>query len=248
MVCRIVIPARYGSSRLPGKPILDLGGKPMVLHVVDVAKIAMPKAKIFVATDDERIFDLISDQVETIMTLKEHESGTDRIAEVVQKKGWSDDDIVINVQGDEPFIPSGLIRGLSEMMMETDSEMGTVVTPLRLDEQLQNPNVVKVICNENNEAVFFSRAPVPFDRDKNQSVLQKKVSLKHVGIYAYKVNALKKITAHKPCDWEIVEKLEQLRALYLGIKIKVILWDQELPQGIDTPKDLEEIRKRLIHK
>lgn len=244
---KVVIPARYGSSRLPGKPLLEIAGRPMVAHVVERA-LHSGAEEVLIATDDERIAAAVQGMgAEVIMTSKDHPSGTDRLQEVARKKGWPDDTIVVNVQGDEPLIPPVVINQVARNI-EASSEAGiaTLAEPLTSAEQLFNPNIVKLVRDVNEFALYFSRAPMPWARDafaSDKSVLPAAgVYLRHLGIYAYRVGFLHAYVSWPPAVIEQVEALEQLRALYNGVKIHVGVAEVEIPQGVDTAEDLERIR------
>lgn len=244
---KVVIPARFGSSRLPGKPLLDIAGRPMVAHVVERA-CQSGAEEVLIATDDERIAAAVQGMgAEVVMTSANHPSGTDRLQEVAQKKGWSDDTIIVNVQGDEPLIPPAVINQVARNI-EASSAAGiaTLAETLTSVEQLFNPNIVKLVRDVNDFALYFSRAPMPWARDafaKDKTVLPAlDVYFRHLGIYAYRVGFLHAYVGWPPAVIEQVEALEQLRALYNGVKIHVGVAEVEIPQGVDTAEDLERIR------
>jgi len=244
---KVVIPARFGSSRLPGKPLLDIAGRPMVAHVVERA-CQSGAEEVLIATDDERIAAAVQGMgAEVVMTSASHPSGTDRLQEVAQKKGWSDDTIIVNVQGDEPLIPPAVINQVARNI-EASSAAGiaTLAETLTSVEQLFNPNIVKLVRDVNDFALYFSRAPMPWARDafaKDKTVLPAlDVYFRHLGIYAYRVGFLHAYVGWPPAVIEQVEALEQLRALYNGVKIHVGVAEVEIPQGVDTAEDLERIR------
>ncbi|MGB4343110.1 MAG: 3-deoxy-manno-octulosonate cytidylyltransferase [Moraxellaceae bacterium] len=244
---KVVIPARFGSSRLPGKPLLDIAGRPMVAHVVERA-CQSGAEEVLIATDDERIAAAVQGMgAEVVMTSANHPSGTDRLQEVAQKKGWSDDTIIVNVQGDEPLIPPAVINQVARNI-EASSAAGiaTLAETLTCVEQLFNPNIVKLVRDVNDFALYFSRAPMPWARDafaKDKTVLPAlDVYFRHLGIYAYRVGFLHAYVGWPPAVIEQVEALEQLRALYNGVKIHVGVAEVEIPQGVDTAEDLERIR------
>lgn len=244
---KVVIPARFGSSRLPGKPLLDIAGRPMVAHVVERA-CQSGAEEVLIATDDERIAAAVQGMgAEVVMTSANHPSGTDRLQEVAQKKGWSDDTIIVNVQGDEPLIPPAVINQVARNI-EASSAVGiaTLAETLTSVEQLFNPNIVKLVRDVNDFALYFSRAPMPWARDafaKDKTVLPAlDVYFRHLGIYAYRVGFLHAYVGWSPAVIEQVEALEQLRALYNGVKIHVGVAEVEIPQGVDTAEDLERIR------
>ncbi|HCT40429.1 MAG TPA: 3-deoxy-manno-octulosonate cytidylyltransferase [Moraxellaceae bacterium] len=244
---KVVIPARFGSSRLPGKPLLDIAGRPMVAHVVERA-CQSGAEEVLIATDDERIAAAVQGMgAEVVMTSANHPSGTDRLQEVAQKKGWSDDTIIVNVQGDEPLIPPAVINQVARNI-EASSAAGiaTLAETLTSIEQLFNPNIVKLVRDVNDFALYFSRAPMPWARDafaKDKTALPAlDVYFRHLGIYAYRVGFLHAYVGWPPAVIEQVEALEQLRALYNGVKIHVGVAEVEIPQGVDTAEDLERIR------
>ncbi|EIF44771.1 3-deoxy-D-manno-octulosonate cytidylyltransferase [gamma proteobacterium BDW918] len=242
-VLRVVIPARYGSSRLPGKPLLDLGGKPMVVRVYEKVSEALLGADIVVATDDDRILDvLVKESIPTVLTADNHESGTDRAAEVARIFAWGDTDIVINVQGDEPLVPIEMLRSFAQFCCShTDFSMGTIAVPIDEKAMIHDPNIVKLTVNYVGNVIAFSRAAIPVDRDGNYEKWEMLSYLRHVGVYAYSNSVLQKLTATPPCLLENVEKLEQLRAQWLGIPVHVMKWHNSPPHGIDTPDDFARI-------
>ncbi len=230
MTFHIIIPARYGSTRLPGKPLLLLHGKPLLQWVIERAQMAHP-ASITVATDDTRIADVAAAcGVPAVLTSTAHESGTDRLAEAAHLIGLKDNDIVVNLQGDEPFMPAIAIQQVADTLACRTEPMATLCTPLTSSETLINPNGVKVVFNQHQQALYFSRSPIPFGAHTHY---------RHIGIYAYRVAFLKQYVAWGPCALEMQEKLEQLRALWHNIPIVVPI-AQEAPVGdINTPEDLK---------
>lgn len=250
MSFKVVIPARYGSSRLPGKPLLEIAGKPMFAHVY--ARACESSAEeVLIATDDERIATAArSIGAEVVMTSPLHPSGTDRLQEVVRKKSWADDVIVVNVQGDEPLIPPVVIDQVAKNLLHSrGADIATLAEPLTDAAQLFNPNIVKVVRDVNGHAMYFSRAPMPWARDIfAQDKSQLPVSdlyLRHLGVYAYRVGFLHAYVSWPPAEIEFLESLEQLRALYHGVKIHVDVAAVELPPGVDTAEDLERVRTLL---
>lgn len=226
-----IIPARYASTRLPGKPLLDQTGKTLIQHVVEAVRTADTVDRIVVATDDERIREAVAAfGGEAVMTREDCASGTDRLAEAAGKLGLADDDIVINVQGDEPDLPGACIDRLADRMGRTDAPMATLATPLPAD-QVDDPNKVKVVCDIAGKAMYFSRSKIPHDRDDCGADY-----LLHLGIYGYRAGFLKTFTALPPTPAEQTEKLEQLRALEHGYAIAVAVVDCAA-HGIDTPAD-----------
>lgn len=248
----IVIPARYASVRLPGKPLVDIAGKPMIQRVYEQAiKAGMDDT--VVATDDERIEACLNELgYPVIMTSPDHQSGTDRLAEVVSKLGLNTDDVVINVQGDEPLIPVSVVKQVAELLVNNQqASMATLSTPITDVESLQNPNVVKVVSDQNGKALYFSRAPIPWHRDSrnhtNDTKLQDYPYQRHIGIYAYRAGFLKSFSSWPPCQLEQVESLEQLRALWHGHEIQISQACELVPEGIDTQEDLEVVRQYYQH-
>ncbi|HED32810.1 MAG TPA: 3-deoxy-manno-octulosonate cytidylyltransferase [Gammaproteobacteria bacterium] len=236
----IVIPARYASSRFPGKPLVKINGKTMLQHVYDVAK-KSSASSIVIATDDQRIMDaaqVFCDQV--LMTSDQHHSGTDRLAQVCQIKQWADDEIVVNLQGDEPLTPVALLQQVANNLHSNQSaSIATLSTPLQSIEEIDDPDIVKLVADIDGYALYFSRASIPFQRDGGQRTINH--CYRHLGIYAYRVSFLNAYRQMPQCELEMIEKLEQLRAMYNGHKIHV-QQAIELPgPGIDTPEDLEKI-------
>lgn len=239
---RVVIPARYASSRLPGKPLADVAGKPMISRVCERA-LASGAAEVCVATDDERIATAVRDTGASVeLTSADHESGTDRIAEVAERRQWPGDTIVVNVQGDEPLIPPELVSQVAGVLRsDVEASVATLVTPIDSEDEWRDPNVVRVVVDRDNRALYFSRAPIPWPRDGTMPHADR-----HIGLYAYRVSALLELAATPPCDLEQIEKLEQLRALWLGMKIAVAEAVEVPPRGVDTQADLERARAVLL--
>ena len=244
----VVIPARYASSRLPGKPLADIGGKPMVVHVADRARESGAQ-EIIVATDDTRIQEAVTRHgYEAMMTRQDHASGTDRIAEVAAARGWGDDRIVVNVQGDEPRIPASLIRSVAqELDGHADAAIATACHRIHAAAEMFDPNAVKVVLDKRGYAAYFSRAPIPFARDAfkaDTSHLPDDLPVyRHLGLYAYRCSFLKIYSSLAPAAIERFESLEQLRALWHGHRICVAVTDQAPEPGVDTPEDLEKMRR-----
>lgn len=237
-----VIPARYGSSRLPGKALVDLQGKPLLYHVYKRSCRANKINRLMIATDDERIYAAANAfGAEVVMTAKDHMSGTDRVWEAVKDKPA---DIIVNIQGDEPLIDAAAIDRTVDLLLEDpDADMATLKAPIRQGSDFSNPNVVKVVTEENGYALYFSRAPIPYSRQAKRNPPEGlEHAFVHIGIYAFRRNFLKKFVAWPPSELEKVEQLEQLRALEHGAKIKVGLARDHV-FGVDTPEDLERIRK-----
>ena len=241
---RVVIPSRYGAQRLPGKPLADIGGRPLVLHVCDRAK-ESGAAEVLVATDDARIRDACQgDGFSVELTSPNHASGTDRIAEVATRRGWDDDDIVVNLQGDEPLMPSTNIEQVARLL-ESGADMSTLCTPIHDLTEFLNPSVVKVVADGQGRALYFSRAPIPWYRDGAAGGLGSQQhyqgALRHIGLYGYRVSALKRLAATPPCELEQLEKLEQLRALWLGMNIAIDVARDFPGPSVDTPDDLVRV-------
>ena len=258
----VVIPARYASQRLPGKPLADLNGKPLVLHVCERAR-SSGAAQVVVATDDERIRSVCAAAgMDVQMTGTHHVSGTDRVAEVAERRRWGDDEIIVNLQGDEPLVPPANIEQAAGLLVAHEAAcLSTLCTPIHELAEFLNPNVVKVAVDREGLALYFSRAPIPWNRDGDvqgrthaaeggapgaASVgvgAQQKFhgALRHIGIYGYRVGALKRLAATSPCELEQLEKLEQLRALWLGMRIAVDVAREAPGPGVDTPEDLRRV-------
>lgn len=245
----VVIPARYGSSRLPGKPLLDIAGEPMIAHVWRRA-CQSRASRVVVATDDARIQAALEPYgAEVVMTRQDHASGTDRLAEVADQLALGEAELVVNVQGDEPLIPPALIDQVAERLADDDqASIATLAEPITDVDALFNPNVVKVVRSFQGRALYFSRAPIPWDREQFSSppaLLGTDAWLRHIGLYAYRVSFL-----HAYCDWpasslEQLEQLEQLRALQNGHVIQVALACDVNPAGVDTVEDLDRVRALL---
>ena len=245
MTFKVVIPARYQSNRLEGKPLLDIGGIPMVIHVVKQS-LKSKVNDVVVATDDQKIFDTVEKfGYKAIMTNINHKSGTDRTGEVVNLMGWSDHEIVVNVQGDEPLINPSLINQVAEYLHHhKDVFVSTACHSISDYNDFINPNNVKVVLDKNSQALYFSRAPIPFPRDElAQKMIGKEGFYKHIGIYAYRAKFLKNYKDIAETELEDIEKLEQLRILYAGYKIGVVASVDSPMIGVDTPEDLEKVRK-----
>ncbi|MFC4347192.1 3-deoxy-manno-octulosonate cytidylyltransferase [Kordiimonas lipolytica] len=246
MTFRIVIPARYASSRLPGKPLADIGGKPMIQHVWERCK-ETGAADVVVATDDARVFDTAQEfGAQAVMTAADHASGTDRIAEVVDILGCADDEIIVNVQGDEPMMPPALVRTVADLLAESaDAALATASHPIASMDDLLNPNVVKVVTDKTGSACYFSRSAIPHERGAERPDLQRFAYQRHIGIYAYRAGTLRQLTLLPPAPLEELEALEQLRALYHGMKIMVAEVADAPPAGVDTEKDLAAVRAMM---
>lgn len=239
----VVIPARYQSQRLPGKPLIDLAGKPIIQWVYEQA-IQSSASHVVVATDDQRIAERVGDfGGEACITRANHPSGTDRIQEVCQQLALSDDQVVVNVQGDEPLIPPALIDQVAEGLTGADADMATLCEPIDSMADVTDPNIVKVVIDGRGRAMYFSRAPIPWARDEfshEPAVMPDRNNFyRHVGIYAYRVSLLNEFVTWPPVDIETTEKLEQLRALWHGAVIHVGIAASSIPPGIDTEEDLK---------
>ena len=237
----VAIPARMAATRLPGKPLRLLGGEPLVLHVARRA-LAAGADEVVVATDDARIADALAGRgARVCMTRSDHASGTDRLAECATQLGWDDQRIVVNLQGDEPFAPPEGIRAVAGCLAGSGAEMATLAEPVGDAQTLFDPNAVKVVRAANGDALYFSRAPLPWDRDRfARERLGALASgwLRHIGIYAYRAGFLRRFAAMPPGNLERIEALEQLRALEAGARIAVGLSPVPFPPGVDTASDL----------
>ncbi|WP_434339450.1 3-deoxy-manno-octulosonate cytidylyltransferase [Motilimonas cestriensis] len=240
----VVIPARYQSERLPGKPLLSLAGKPMVQHVVDRAR-ESGAARIIVATDDQRIADAVD--CEVCMTRADHQSGTERLAEVVALCGFSADEVIVNVQGDEPLIPASIIQQVAaNLANQTAAPMATLATSIASADEVFNPNAVKVVLDKQGYALYFSRASVPWQRDHFPHQVDAHCPLlRHIGIYAYRAGFITQYIGMSESPLEQIEKLEQLRVLWHGEKIHVAVAQETPAAGIDTPEDYERVNQLL---
>ena len=243
---RVVIPARYASSRLPGKPLADIGGKPMVLRVLERALQAGAES-VVIATDDVRVQQAVEAAgYQALMTSPEHQSGTERLVEVAETLGWSDDTLVVNVQGDEPLIDPALIREAArQLVLHDDAVMATLAHPIHDHADFVNPNVVKVVADEAGYALYFSRAPVPWPRDAfavHQAMPHELGALRHIGLYAYRAGFLRTYASLTRSPHERYEMLEQLRVLWHGHRISLGITPTAPAPGVDTPEDLERVR------
>ncbi len=233
----IIIPARYGSQRFSGKPLALIGGVPMIVQTYRSAQKSNPSFGPVVATDDERISAVCDEyDIPFVMTSTDCPSGTDRIQEAVEKLNW-DTEIIVNIQGDEPFIQAEQINILIDQFKNAETEIATLKKPLSTNELLENPNTVKIVTDVNNKALYFSRSVIPFNRSHHTNTY-----FRHLGMYAYKKDVLAEITKLAPSQLELVEMLEQLRWLENGYKISVGLTEFESP-AVDTPADLEKAEK-----
>jgi 3-deoxy-manno-octulosonate cytidylyltransferase (CMP-KDO synthetase) len=248
----VVIPARMASTRLPGKPLLLIGGRPMIAHVLERAR-ESGAAQVLVATDDASIVDAVTKVGgEAILTSSDHRSGTDRLAEVVAARELPADTIVVNLQGDEPLLDGALIARVAKSLHERPAfALATLATPIPTGAELFNPNVVKVVTDAAGRALYFSRAPIPwvrdaFSADKIPTELPPDTPfLRHIGLYAYRAATLTRLAATAASPLELAESLEQLRALSIGLAIHVERVDAPPPAGVDTAEDLERVRALL---
>ena len=243
----IVIPARFASSRLPGKPLLEIHGRPMILRVVDQAKKVAGFDDLCVATDDERIAEVCrAEGVDVVMTHADHPSGTDRLSEVARIKGWASEDIVVNVQGDEPLLPAQLVQQVAQLLeSQPESSMSTLCEPIHSLEEFKRDSIVKVVMSKYNQALYFSRATIPYDRDGAQQEVQSlhPQAYRHLGLYAYRVNLLQEYVSWDMGVLEQLESLEQLRVLENGHRIAIAVAEANLPPGVDTQTDLDRLNE-----
>ncbi|MFM8342364.1 MAG: 3-deoxy-manno-octulosonate cytidylyltransferase, partial [Methylomonas sp.] len=236
---KVVIPARYASTRLPGKPLLDIAGKPMIAHVCQRA-LEADAEQVVVATDDQRIFDTVTGLgIQAVMTNPNHQSGTERLAEVAQILGWSAETIVVNLQGDEPLIPPAYIRDAAEALAsQSQAGIATLAAKIHDAEEVFNPNAVKVVLDKNGYALYFSRAAIPWDRASFPNDYHPETAslphLRHIGMYAYRVSFLQDYCDWQPSPLESVESLEQLRILWHGEKVLVKVVEKTPEAGVDT--------------
>lgn len=243
----IVIPARFASSRLPGKPLLEIHGRPMILRVVDQAKKVAGFDDLCVATDDERIAEVCrAEGIDVVLTHADHPSGTDRLSEVARIKGWASEDIVVNVQGDEPLLPAQLVQQVAQLLeSQPESSMSTLCEPIHSLEEFKRDSIVKVVMSKYNQALYFSRATIPYDRDGAQQEIQSlhPQAYRHLGLYAYRVNLLQEYVSWDMGVLEQLESLEQLRVLENGHRIAIAVAEANLPPGVDTQADLDRLNE-----
>lgn len=245
----VIIPARYAASRLPGKPLLDIAGKPMIQHMYERA-LESGAEEIIIATDDVRI-EQVAKQfgAKVCMTRVEHQSGTERIAEVIEKLNFSDSTLIVNIQGDEPLIPVAAIKLVAEQLMANPTALMTTLCSRITDvEEINDPNLVKVVMDQNGFALYFSRSTIPYVANHIaglNELANKSPYFGHIGVYAYQAGYVKNYVALSPSPLEQLERLEQLRVLWHGGKIHVSMFNEKFPPGINTPKDLENVRNIL---
>lgn len=243
----VIIPARYASTRLPGKPLADIHGKPMVVRVMEQA-IKSGASRVIIATDHPDVAAaVIAAGGEACMTNPDHQSGTERLAEVIDIYGFSDDEIIVNVQGDEPLIPPEIIRQVAQNLQGSQANMGTLAVPIHSAQEAFNPNAVKVVMDKDGYALYFSRATIPWDRDqfaKSKETIGD-TFLRHIGIYAYRAGFIRRYIAWDASPLEKIEMLEQLRVLWYGEKIHVAVAEKAPGAGVDTLEDLELVRQEF---
>lgn len=244
----VVIPARYASTRLPGKPLREIAGRPMIEHVYRRGAESGAR-EVIVATDDARIAEAVEAfGGKVCMTSDRHRSGSERIAEVCEQLEWPDDTVVVNLQGDEPTMPPALIDQCATLLEESSADLATLASPLLSDEDFGNPNVVKVILDNEGFAIYFSRATIPYPRNASRLAEARAAALHHHGIYAYRCGVLRRLVASEPSAIEVAEHLEQLRALSLGMTIKVGIPAIRPGAGVDTEGDLAAAAKELAER
>jgi 3-deoxy-manno-octulosonate cytidylyltransferase (CMP-KDO synthetase) len=247
---RVVIPARYASTRLPGKPLVEIAGRPMLAHV-HARACESGAAEVLIATDDARIAEAATRFGATVcMTATTHTSGTERLAEVAEQRGWPDDALVVNLQGDEPCMPPTLIAQVAEDLAAHDrASCATLAAPIRDAQTLFDPNVVKVVCDAEGYALYFSRAPIPWARDAFAAapgvLPDQDIWLRHIGLYAYRAGLLRRYRKLTTAPLEAIEALEQLRLLWHGLPIHLAAACHEPGPGVDTPEDLARVRAAL---
>ncbi|MFP1754903.1 3-deoxy-manno-octulosonate cytidylyltransferase [Lonsdalea quercina] len=244
MTFTVIIPARFASSRLPGKPLADINGKPMVIHVMERAQESGAE-RVIVATDHPDVEQVIRQAGgDVCLTSPDHNSGTERLAEVIERYRLPDDEIIVNIQGDEPMIPPVIVRQVAENLAGSRAGMATLAVPIVGSEDVFNPNAVKVVRDAEGYALYFSRAPIPWDRERfgqaNENVGDH--FLRHIGIYAYRAGFVRRYVSWAPSKLEKIELLEQLRVLWYGEKIHVDVAKAIPSVGVDTPEDLERVR------
>lgn len=247
MSFKVVIPSRLASTRLPEKPLQLLAGRPLVRHVYERAA-ASGADEVVVATESERVAEACrAFGAPCMLTSDAHRSGTERVAEVAARREWPDDTIVVNVQGDEPLMPSALVGQVAELLGQAGTPLATLAWPLADAAEMIEPAIVKVVVDERGDALYFSRAPIPWNRDRppGRGDGPAEGALRHIGLYAYRAGALRRLAAAPPCALEDLEKLEQLRALWIGMKIRVGIAGSLPGPGVDTPADLARVERML---
>jgi 3-deoxy-manno-octulosonate cytidylyltransferase (CMP-KDO synthetase) len=243
---RVVIPARYASTRLPGKPLLPLGGRPMVEHVWERAR-TTGATEVLIATDDPRIAEVArAFGAEVVLTSPSHPSGTDRLAEVAEARAWPDEAVIVNVQGDEPLLPAANVVQVAQLLeAHPQAAIATLMTPITTEQDFLDPNVVKAVSDKDGRALYFSRAPIPWPRD-GRAPDTAVFGWRHIGLYAYRAGPLRRLAALAPTPLEQTEKLEQLRALENGLGIVIAPAAVVPGPGVDTPEDLERVAALLL--
>lgn len=246
MSFRVVIPARYASTRLPGKPLLPLGGRPMVEHVWERAR-TTGATEVLIATDDPRIAEVArAFGAEVVLTSPSHPSGTDRLAEVAEARAWPDEAVIVNVQGDEPLLPAANVVQVAQLLeAHPQAAIATLMTPITTEQDFLDPNVVKAVSDKDGRALYFSRAPIPWPRD-GRAPDTAVFGWRHIGLYAYRAGPLRRLAALAPTPLEQTEKLEQLRALENGLGIVIAPAAVVPGPGVDTPEDLERVAALLL--
>jgi 3-deoxy-manno-octulosonate cytidylyltransferase (CMP-KDO synthetase) len=242
-----IIPARFASTRLPGKPLVDIQGKPMVVHVMERA-LESGADRVIVATDNEQVARAVEAAGgEVCMTRADHHSGTERLAEVIDRYQFADDTIIVNVQGDEPMIPPVIIRQVAENLAKSEAGMATLAVPIETAEEAFNPNAVKVVMDARGYALYFSRATIPWDRERFATSREEigDTFLRHIGIYGYRAGFIRRYVSWEPSPLEHIELLEQLRVLWYGEKIHVAVAKAIPSVGVDTPEDLARVRAAM---
>ncbi|PWK97780.1 3-deoxy-manno-octulosonate cytidylyltransferase (CMP-KDO synthetase) [Pantoea allii] len=242
-----IIPARYASTRLPGKPLVDIHGKPMVVHVMERAR-ESGASRVIVATDHPDVASAVEAAGgEVCMTRADHHSGTERLAEVIEKYQFADDQIIVNVQGDEPMIPAEIVHQVATNLAHSEAGMATLAVPITDAEEAFNPNAVKVVMDVKGYALYFSRATIPWDRERYAESRDRigDTLLRHIGIYAYRAGFIRRYVGWAPCPLEQIELLEQLRVLWYGEKIHVAVAKTVPGVGVDTPEDLIRVRAAM---
>lgn len=245
----VIIPARYASSRLPGKPLADIHGKPMIIRVMEQAQKSSAN-RVIIATDHQQVFDIVKSYGgEVILTSDKHNSGTERLAEVINTYKFADDEVIVNVQGDEPLIPPIIIDQVAENLVNYKTGMATLAVPINSIEEAFNTGAVKVVMDKDGYALYFSRATIPWERDRFAKLNdQGKIDeigdfyLRHIGIYAYRAGFIRQYIQWKPSALEQIEMLEQLRVLWYGEKIHVAVAKEPPAIGVDTQEDLQKVR------
>lgn len=244
---KVVIPARWGSTRLPGKVLHPIRGRPMLAYVIETARESGART-VVVASETEQVLELaVREGAEGCLTSKTHATGTDRIGEVVERLGWGDEEVVVNLQGDEPLMPPVLVRQCALLLArQSRLSMATLGIPLHTREDFMNPNIVKVVVDCQGQALYFSRAPIPWPRDGEMGsgpvgASRVRGALRHIGLYAYRVGAIQRLAQEPPCELEEIERLEQLRALWLGIDIAIEIGRGTPGPSVDTADDVRKV-------